>query len=134
MVKPEILEKKSLNMVELKSELNTIQSRDGELTFRGTKTIEHLNDFARLSQKEASEIFSKLEQLGVPRFKDTHMNKIIDTMPSSEAQLKVILQGYNLAITKDMHSKIINILKDYIPKKKESKKVKEPAKKGKSKK
>ena len=80
-------------MVELKSELNTIQSRDGELTFRGTKTIEHLNDFARLSQKEASEIFSKLEQLGVPRFKDTHMNKIIDTMPSSEAQLKVILQG-----------------------------------------
>ncbi|MBU1198429.1 MAG: hypothetical protein KJ685_01210 [Nanoarchaeota archaeon] len=118
MTKPEILEKKSINMSVLKEDLAKIQKRDGELSFRGNKTDEYVKEFSILKTKDAEELFKKLEELNIPRLKDTHINKIIDIMPASMPELKLIMQGYALPVTNDNLKKMIDAVKKYLPEKK----------------
>ena len=118
MAKPEVLDKKSISMPALREELATIKKRDGELSFRGNKTEEYVNEFAILKPKEAEELFAKLEKLNIPRLKDIHINKIIDLMPGSVAELKVIMQGYSLPVTNENLKKIIDAVSKYLPEKK----------------
>jgi len=112
-MKPEIVEKIPTNIVEMKTELAKIRKRDGELTFRGTKTEEYLNDFAKLSKKSADELISKLKGLGIARLKDEYIHKIIDTQPGSEDELKVILQGYTLSVSAEDVKKIVKVVKEF---------------------
>jgi len=117
----EIVEKKSMSMAALKEELADVKKRDGELSFRGNKTEEYLNEFSTIKPKQADELYSKIEKLGIPRLKDSMINKIIDMMPASVAELKVIMQGYSLPVTNENLKKIVDLVADYIPKKKEEK-------------
>jgi DNA-directed RNA polymerase subunit F len=118
MSKPEVLEKKSMNLSELKEELSNIKKRDGELSFRGNKTEEYVKEFAVLKLKEAEELYKKIEGLNVPRLKDTHINKIIDLLPRSVDELKVVMQGYAVPVTNDNLKKIVDAVKKYLPDKK----------------
>lgn len=110
---PEIVEKAPTNIVELKSELKAIKKRDGDLTFRGNKTEEYLNDFAKLSKKSAEEMIGKLRKLGITRLKEEFIHKIVDIMPNSVAELKVILQGYTLSVNNEDMNKIIKVVQEY---------------------
>ncbi|HHE36418.1 MAG TPA: hypothetical protein ENL16_01230 [Candidatus Woesearchaeota archaeon] len=118
MTKPEVIEKHSINMAQLREELARIKKRDGELSFRGNKTEEYVSEFAILKPKQAEELFKKLEDLKIPRLKDTHINKIIDLMPASVEELKVIMQGYSLPVTNENLKKIIDTVSKYTPEKK----------------
>ncbi|MBU1201853.1 MAG: hypothetical protein KJ583_05685 [Nanoarchaeota archaeon] len=113
MSKPEVLEKLPINIVELKHELAAIRKRDGDLTFRGNKTEEYLNDFAKLSHKDALELIKKLQGLNITRLKDNFIHKIVDLLPSSIAELKVILQGYTLTVSNADMQKIMVVVKEY---------------------
>ena len=118
MTKPEVLDKKSINMSSLREELAHIKKRDGELSFRGNKTEEYVNEFTILKPKQAEELFGKLEKLNIPRLKDVHINKIIDMMPASVPELKVVMQGYSLPVTNENLKKIIDTVAKYLPEKK----------------
>ena len=118
MAKPEVIEKESINMAALREELAKIKKRDKELSFRGSKTEEYVNEFTILKPKQAEELFKKLENLKVPRLKDFHINKIIDLMPSSVAELKLIMEGYSLPITNENLKKIVEAVSKYLPEKK----------------
>ncbi len=117
MTKPEILEKKPITLANLKSILGQLKKRDGELTFRGTKTEEYVNQVVLISKKNAEELKKKLQELEIPRLKEEHITKIIDILPATETELKVILQGYSLTVSPDNRKKIISVLQDYLPKK-----------------
>lgn len=114
MTKPEILEQTPMNMVQVKDELAKIEKRDGELNFRAQKTVEHLKQLSLLPKTKAVELEKKLFELEVPRMKDIHLHKIIDLMPASVEDLKVVLQGYTLTIKADNQKKIIELVKQYI--------------------
>ena len=114
MSKPEILEKVPMNIVALKSELAAIKIRDGELTFRGNKSEEYLNDFARLSKKDALELEKKLNDLEIARLKNNFVQKIIDLLPASLAELKVVLQGSTLTVSNADQEKIMVVVKEYL--------------------
>lgn len=118
MSKPKIIEKQALNNSFFKRELDAIKERDGELTFRGGKTEEHLNHIKPIEAEKAEEILKKLEELEIPRLKPEHMHKIIDIMPKSEAHLKIALQGYTLTVNDDNIKKIMEVVTEYLPKKK----------------
>ena len=118
MTKPEVIEKNSMSMTALRDELGKIKKRDGELSFRGNKTEEYLNEFTILKTKNAEELYKKLEGLNIPRLKDTHINKIIDLMPASVDELKVVMQRYSLPITNDNLKKIVDAVSKHLPKKK----------------
>lgn len=121
----EVIEKKPVNMAALREELADIRKRDGELSFRGTKTEEYVNEFASLKPKQAEELFAKIEKIGIPRLKESHIHKIIDVLPSSVAELKVIMQGYALPVTNENLKKVADCVAEFLPKKKEEKKEEE---------
>jgi DNA-directed RNA polymerase subunit F len=118
----EIVEKKPINMSVLREELADIKKRDGELSFRGAKTEEYVTEFASLKPKQAEELYAKIEKINIPRMKDSYINKIIDMLPASVAELKVIMQGYALPVTNENLKKIVDCVAEFIPKKKEEKK------------
>jgi DNA-directed RNA polymerase subunit F len=116
--KPTIIEEKEISMVELKEEIAHIKKRDEKLNFRGEKTEEYLNAFVTLKPKEAKEIFDKIGKLGIPRMKDSYIYKIIDIMPKAMEDLKAIMQSYTLNVSEDNLKKIMEIVAEYLPKKK----------------
>ncbi len=113
-MKPEIVEKRPMNVVEVKEALKKIKKRDEELNFRATRTEEYVNAVAKLKAKEAKELVGKLEALGIPRLKPELLQKIVDTLPQNEKHLKVILQGYALSVSGENQKKIFGVLKEYI--------------------
>lgn len=127
MANPDVIEKKSMNMSALREELANIKKRDSELSFRGAKTEEYVNEFAVLKPKEAEELYKKIESINIPRLRDIHINKIIDMMPVSVPELKVIMQSYALPVTNENLKKIVDLVADFLPekKKKEAKEEKE---------
>ncbi len=118
MNKPEIIEKESMNIPQLKEALNKIKKRDEELSFRGNKTEEYVNEFAILKAKDAKELFDNIKKLNVPRLKKNHIDKLIDTLPRSVQEINLILQGYSLPINNDNLKKMMNAINKYATKKK----------------
>lgn len=112
-MKPEILGEKPISLAHSRQELERIKKRDGELSFRGNKTEEYLNQFGTLETRKAEEIYQKIEALKIPRLRDIHIIKIIDILPGSLNEMRTLLQGYTLTLKEDAMKKILDVLKDY---------------------
>jgi DNA-directed RNA polymerase subunit F len=117
MVNPELINEDPINMIELKEELDKIKESGKELSFRANKTLEYINQFSMPSKKDIITLFEKLTKLDIPRLKKNHINKIIDIMPTDVEQLKVVLQGYTVTVNNENMKKIVDIIKEFIPKK-----------------
>jgi DNA-directed RNA polymerase subunit F len=113
MTKPKIISETPISMAEAKSEIEKVKKRDSELNFRSTRTEEYLNVFAKLSKSKADELKEKLEKLKIPRLGQEHIIKVIDILPQTGDELKVVLQGYPLTITKENMQKIVNAVKEF---------------------
>ncbi len=113
MTKPTVLQESPITMAELKAELGKMRKRDGELNFRANKTEEYVNEFPTVSVKEADDMKEELAKLDIPRVKDVQIAKIIDLMPDTPEEVKLILQGYNISLTKDAMDKIIEVVKKH---------------------
>ena len=118
MVKPKIMSEKPITLTELKQEIDKIKKRDKELNFRVGKTEEYLSHFIILSKSKENEIIKKLEKLNIPRLKDIHITKIVDILPKTVDELKIILQGYTITVNNDNVKKIVDIIKEFTEKKK----------------
>ena len=118
MVKPEILNERPINVVELKQELEKIKKRDKELSFRSNKTDEYLKQIVDLSPKQAQDLKAKLDGLKITRLKEEFIVKIIDTLPATVDDLKTLLQGYVVTINQEDMNKIINVVNQFAPEKK----------------
>jgi DNA-directed RNA polymerase subunit F len=107
-MKSEILSETPISSYQLNEELEKIKKRDEELNFRSAKCEEHLNSMG--SHKNKDVLYEKIEKLKIPRLKEQHIRKIIDTMPTSLKDIKLILQGFTVNINNDNLNKIIDIL------------------------
>ncbi|MFP4111857.1 MAG: hypothetical protein ACLFUO_02575 [Candidatus Woesearchaeota archaeon] len=118
MATEEVLNKTPLSLAEVKAKLSSIKKRDEELNFRANKVQEYISAHHIMSQKDAKELASKLEELDLSRIKDVHIKKIVDLLPETEDDLKVILSGYNITQSSDNVKKILDAVKGYLPKNK----------------
>ncbi len=118
MNKPQVIEEIPLNIVEVKEMLKKIKERDQELNFRAQKTAEYLDAISTIKPKQAKEMKEKLLALNVPRFRDIHVQKIIDIMPKTPEGVKTIFSGLNISITADNIKKIVDIVNEYTDTKK----------------
>lgn len=120
MSKPEVLEKSPMNIVEVKEALEKIKaSEEGlELNFRAAKTEEYAQDFAKLKPKQAKELYDKIMALDIPRLKDQHAHKLIDLLPQSEKNVKLILAAYHTTVTAESVKKLVDVLNEYADKRK----------------
>lgn len=109
----EVLNTTPTNVAEVKTKLQNIKERDGELNFRAQKTYEYLEQFCKLDMKKAEELMKKLMDLNIPRLREMHYCKIIDIMPTHMNDVKVALQGYNISVTNDNCKKIAEVVAEY---------------------
>jgi DNA-directed RNA polymerase subunit F len=116
--KPKIIEETEMSMVDVSAEIAKIRKRDGELNFRAQKTEEYLSQFSMFKPKEADEIKQKIAKLNIPRLKEGQILKIIDIMPKNLEELKIVMQSYTVTVSDDNMKKIVEILAEYLPKKK----------------
>jgi len=114
MTKPVVLNETPINICEVKESLKAIQKRDEELNFRAAKTQEYLEQFVKIKKKQADELFKKIEGLEVPRLKPEHIHKIIDILPIAADEVKIVLQGYTITVTKENISKIADTVKSVV--------------------
>jgi len=99
----------------LKKELERIKKRDNELNFRANRTEEYLIQIG--IAKNGDELFEKVQKLNISRLKDQHIHKIIDVMPTTVNDLKVVLQGYTVSLSNESMKKIVDTINDFLEKK-----------------
>lgn len=109
------ISEKPITMAELKEELKKIRKRDSALNFRAEQTEDYLNNFTTLGEKEAKALAKKLEDLAVPRMKADHIIKLIDICPINSEEVKMVLQGYALTVTKENIKKIADTIVESMP-------------------
>jgi DNA-directed RNA polymerase subunit F len=110
-----VLEEKPVTAAEVKDELKKIKKADKELNFRAQKTEDYLNQIVSDSKKSA-ELAKKLEGLKIPRLREQQIAKLVDIMPTTEQDVKFVLQGYALTVTKDNMKKIAKAIEDFAKK------------------
>ena len=111
MAKPEIISEQPISMVELKQELAKIKERDKEeIGVISKKTEEYLNQFVSLDSKKLQELKEKLEALKISRLKPEFIIKILDTLPTTVEQLKVLLQGYVVTLNQADIKKVVDMV------------------------
>ena len=111
----QIISETPMNMYQLKKELEKIKKRDNDINFRAGRTEEYINQIAEI--KNGDELFDKLMKLGISRLKEQHVHKIIDVMPTTLNELKVVLQSYTITVNNDSMKKIIDAVNEFLEKK-----------------
>tara|TARA_Y100000310_G_scaffold249148_1_gene255165 strand:+ start:377 stop:727 length:351 start_codon:yes stop_codon:yes gene_type:complete len=111
-----IVTEKPINVLQLKEELDKIKKRDkDEVSLRVNKTEEYLHNFT--STKNAKKIEEDLTKLNVPRLKEQHIHKIIDILPTTARDLKLVLQEYTITVNNDNLKKIVDAVNANLDKK-----------------
>jgi len=110
----EILSETPIDAHKLKDELTKIKKRDKELNFRAQKTEEHLDNTG--TSKNSEQLFEKITKLNISRLREQHIHKIIDIMPTTVKDLKVVLQGYTVSVTQENMKKIADTVNSFVKK------------------
>ena len=108
-----IIEEKPISISELKEYLDEKKKGKKELNFRENKSLVYINSFIKLKDKEASELRKELEKLEIARLKEKNIIKIVDLLPGTLDELKLILIGEELTLKTEDLNKIIDIIKKY---------------------
>ena len=108
----ETLSENPIDVYQLKEELSKIKKRDKELNFRAQKTEEHLAQTA--THNNADRLFDKINKLNISRLREQHIHKIIDVMPTTVKDLKVVLQGYTVSVSNENMKKIVDAINNFL--------------------
>lgn len=108
---PQTIKEIPLSLAEVKEEVDKIKKRDKELGFRTQKTDEYLQQFAK---EGTIKLIDSLKKLKIARLKDEYIVKIVDLLPRTVDDLKTILQGYTVTVTKDNMKKIVEEVNKFL--------------------
>ncbi len=114
MAAPQFIEEKPLSLVDAKEILRNIEKRDKDLNYLSNKVREYLDAFVALTPQKKEELFSKLNELSLTRLKEEHMAKIIDFLPQSVDELRVVFQAYPLSLPKKDQESIVQVIKEAV--------------------
>ncbi len=90
MGKIKIIEEEPITISEVKSILEK-EVKKRELDLREKKTLEYAKRLGKLSKSKIEELKNKLKGLGIDKLKDPLIIKIIDNMPETKEELKIVL-------------------------------------------
>lgn len=102
-----------LTLTEMKEHLINLEKRDKELNFRGKRVKEYLDIFVKSNKKQVDELKQKITALNIPRLKDRHIVKIIDTLPEDMDSVKILFIGENITIKQEDIQRIFDVVKEY---------------------
>ena len=108
-----IVEEKPISLAEVREHLEEKKKGKKELNFRENKSLAYITSFAKIKTKEAEELKKELEKLDITRLKEKYIVKIIDLLPKTLDELKIILSGEEVTLKSEDLNKIIEIVKKY---------------------
>ena len=112
---PEILSETPISTYQLKEELKKIKQKDKELNYRAAKAEEHLDHVETYKNRDS--VFEKISKLNIARLRGQHIYKIVDIMPTTIKDLKVVMQGYTISLNNENMKKIVDAVSNFIEKK-----------------
>lgn len=107
---PEIISEEAIDMYEVKKVLKAVEKETEELGFRSQKTVEYLNEVAKLTLKDAEELRKGIANLDIPRLKSDHISKIVDVLPVDLDDLKQLVSSFNITVKDDNLKKIVELI------------------------
>lgn len=107
MTNPQFIGEKSLSLAEVKAWLEKIEKRDGTLNYLSGKSKDYVDGFAVPSSAKKGELHKKLADLQLARLKEEHINKIIDFLPQTVNELKIVLLAYPLSLPKKDQESVV---------------------------
>ncbi len=107
----QIISETPLSLSQVKEQIEKIQKRDKELGFRTLRTEEYLQHFVH---KNSGKLLESLKKLEIARLKDEHLIKVVDLMPKTLEDLKSILSGYTVTVTKENMAKIVEEVNKFL--------------------
>ncbi|MBT4539794.1 hypothetical protein HOI26_04330 [Candidatus Woesearchaeota archaeon] len=111
MVNPQFIEEQPVTLVDVQVLLNEMQKRDEELNYLSNKTKEFVDNFVTIPLEKKEELYKKLHDLNLTRLKEEHIMKIIDFLPTTTADLKIVFQAYPLSLPKKDQEAIVGAVK-----------------------
>ena len=84
---------------------------DKELGYEQKNALEFLRKFSKLSEKKAEELAEELSQIS--KLKDRHTVAIIDMLPSTMDELRLLFANEIISPTEDDCKKILSIVKKF---------------------
>ncbi len=109
----EIVKETATNTAHVKALLSATKTQEGELSYRAQKTLDALEQSSVLDKSDFEKLFKKLEAIGVPRLKELHIHKLIDILPTTQKDVKVVLQSYSLTVANDNLQKIADACAEF---------------------
>ena len=116
-MEPKIIDQRPISMGELRAETEKIKKRDPEPSIRVTKIVDYLNSFSHLTDAKEKELADALRKLEVPRLRDEHIAKLVDLLPRTVDDLKMILQGYVISVSNENLKRIVDTVNSVAEKK-----------------
>ena len=116
-MEPKIISQIPVTLAELKEEITKIKQREKEPSIRITRMEDYLNGFVELTPEQGKELRAALTKLAINRLKDEHICKVVDLLPRTANELKVIMQGSAVSLTNDAVSKIVELVNEFLAKK-----------------
>ena len=113
MATPQFIEEKPLSLSDVQHIFESIDKRDNTLNFLSTKCKEYLVAVVPLSFSKKQELHKKLVDLKLTRLKEEHFVKIIDFLPATVNDLKIVLQAYPLSMPKKDQEAIVALVKEF---------------------
>ncbi len=107
-----LISESAISLSDVKEILHKIQKDEKELNFRAQKTLDYIDQVVKLAHKDVVKLAEELTKLDIPRLKENQINKLTGLLPANEEDVKIVLQGYNLAISKPNLVKIAETIKN----------------------
>lgn len=111
MIGKKIVGEKYVTQAEAKEILKKREDSD-ELIYEQNIALNVIEKFIKISQEDAKEMVAHLLE-EVPRIKDEHAIKIVDTMPKDKEDLSLIFSKERIILTDDEVAKIQEIVANY---------------------
>ena len=111
---PQFIEQKAFCLVDVKTILEKIEKRDTALNHLSAKTKEYVEQSVDLSHKKKEELVTKLADLQLTRLKDEHITKMVDFLPTTANDLKIVLQAYPLSLPKKDQDSIVAVVQEVV--------------------
>ena len=116
-MEPKTISQAPITLAELKEEVVKIKERDKEPSIRITRMEDYLNAFVEITPQQGKELQAAISKLAINRLKDEQIAKIVDLLPKTANELKLIMQGSTVTLTNDAVSKIVEAINEFLAKK-----------------
>ncbi len=112
-----LINERPIVMAEVIDTLTTLEKEEKELNFRSNKAKNYIKAFIKLDLKHANELSKKIQELNIPRLKERQIVKIIDSLPTTLDELRMIFVGETTTINDENMKKLLDVVNDYVKKK-----------------